>query len=49
MRSRDHGGVIFIDLFDHQGLVQIVANPDMSDFKAIESMSTHSVMCIEGL
>jgi aspartyl-tRNA synthetase len=34
---RDHGGVVFIDLRDHEGIVQVVADPDNADVFAIAS------------
>ena len=45
-RRRDHGGVIFIDLRDHQGFVQIVCDPDRPDmFKLAEQVRNE--FCIQ--
>lgn len=42
---RDHGGLIFIDLRDHQGLVQLVINPDQADaFTVAESLRDEYVV-----
>lgn len=47
---RDHGGVIFVDLRDHTGFVQIVFNPEQADiFKAAESLRAEAVITVEGL
>jgi len=37
-RRRDHGGVIFLDMRDKRGIVQIVINPDNADFALAESI-----------
>jgi len=48
-RRRDHGGVIFIDLRDRYGLVQIVCDPDMGgDFGHAESVRNEFVLKITG-
>ena len=48
-RRRDHGGVIFIDLRDREGLVQVVFNPDLAETFAIaESVRNEYVLKIQG-
>jgi aspartyl-tRNA synthetase len=44
-RRRDHGGVIFIDLRDREGLVQVVCDPDRADTFAIAERLRHE-FCI---
>ncbi len=49
-RRRDHGGVIFIDLRDREGLVQVVFNPDSAETFAIaESVRSEYVLRVEGV
>ena len=49
-RRRDHGGVIFIDLRDRAGLVQVVFDPDLAESFAIaESVRSEYVLRIEGI
>lgn len=45
---RDHGGVLFIDLRDHYGLTQCVADPDSPAFKDAEKLRSEWVVRIEG-
>ncbi|MSS76272.1 MAG: aspartate--tRNA ligase [Methyloglobulus sp.] len=49
-RRRDHGGVIFIDLRDRAGLVQVVVDPDVADaFATAEQVRSEYVLAITGL
>src|SRR6476469_3174238 len=49
-RRRDHGGVIFIDLRDREGLVQVVCHPDNADvFKAAEHVRNEYCLRITGV
>ena len=47
-RVRDHGGVLFIDLRDHYGLTQVVADPDSPAFKAAETARSEWVIRVDG-
>ena len=48
-RRRDHGGVIFIDLRDREGLLQVVFDPDRADmFKEAERLRSEYVLAVEG-
>ncbi len=48
-RRRDHGGVIFIDLRDREGIVQIVCDPDRADmFKIAEDVRSEYCLKIVG-
>jgi len=48
-RRRDHGGVIFIDLRDREGLLQVVFDPDRAEmFKEAERLRSEFVLAVEG-
>ena len=47
-RRRDHGGVIFLDMRDKRGIVQVVINPDNSDFALAEAIRNEFVLKITG-
>ena len=49
-RRRDHGGIIFVDLRDREGLVQIVFNPDVCPDAHLEAQKIRSefVLAVEG-
>ena len=48
-RRRDHGGVIFIDLRDRSGLVQVVFDPDRADIFALaEQVRSEYVLALSG-
>ena len=50
-RRRDHGGVIFIDLRDHSGFLQITINPDDGAdlFKQAETLRNETVIMVSGI
>lgn len=47
-RVRDHGGVLFIDLRDHYGVTQVVADPDSPAFKMAETVRGEWVVRVDG-
>ena len=46
--KRDHGGVLFVDLRDHYGITQIVADSDSPALPVLEKMKLESVVTIDG-
>ena len=50
-RRRDHGGVIFIDLRDHSGFLQLTFNPEESKliFNKAEKLRNESVIQVKGI
>ena len=47
-RVRDHGGVLFIDLRDHYGITQVLADSDSPAFAEIEKVRSEWVVQIDG-
>ena len=47
-RVRDHGGVLFIDLRDHYGITQVIADSDSPAFAALERLRAETVIRIDG-
>jgi aspartyl-tRNA synthetase len=45
---RNLGGVLFVDLRDHYGVVQLVARPDDAAFEALGGMRKETVICVSG-
>ncbi|ACV75105.1 MAG: aspartate--tRNA ligase [Zymomonas mobilis] len=47
-RKRDHGGLLFVDLRDHYGLTQIVADSDSAVFEKLDQLRLESVITVTG-
>ena len=47
-RKRDHGGVLFVDLRDHYGITQIVADEDSPALPVLDGLKLESVVTIDG-
>jgi aspartyl-tRNA synthetase len=48
-RKRDHGGVLFVDLRDHHGMTQIVADADSPALPVLDGLRAESVVTIDGV
>jgi aspartyl-tRNA synthetase len=48
-RVRDHGGVLFIDLRDHYGITQVIADSDSAAFATLETVRAEWVIRIDGV
>ena len=48
-KKRDHGGVLFVDLRDHYGMTQVVADVDSPALAVLEGLRLESVVTIDGV
>src|SRR6201985_3480998 len=48
-RKRDHGGVLFVDLRDHYGITQVVADSDSPALPILEGLRAESVVTVDGV
>jgi len=48
-RVRDHGGILFIDLRDHYGITQVLADPDSPAFAEVEKVRAEWCVRIDGV
>ena len=48
-RRRDHGGLIFVDLRDRDGVTQIVFDPQQADFSSAEHLRSEDVLRVRGV
>ncbi len=47
-RKRDHGHLLFVDLRDHYGITQVVADTDSPAFRTLDRLRLESVVTVEG-
>ncbi|MGA0777525.1 MAG: aspartate--tRNA ligase [Gemmobacter sp.] len=47
-RVRDHGGVVFVDLRDHYGITQVLADPDSPALAAMERLRAETCVRVDG-
>jgi aspartyl-tRNA synthetase len=48
-RVRDHGGILFVDLRDHYGITQCLADPDSPAFRDVETLRAEWCVRIDGV
>ncbi len=48
-KKRDHGGVLFVDLRDHYGITQIVADEDSEALELLDGLKLESVVTVDGV
>ncbi|MCC6305960.1 MAG: aspartate--tRNA ligase [Rhodobacteraceae bacterium] len=48
-RVRDHGGVLFLDLRDHHGITQVVADEESQAFGALEGLRAETCIRVDGV